>query len=59
MNRLMIVRVVAVLAGAAVLFGLHQSMGLEFYIAFPAGLIAYLAVKVGLGLALRVDSGTS
>jgi hypothetical protein len=55
MNRLAISRVISVLAGAAVLFGLQQGMGVQIYYAFPAALIAYLAVKVGIGLALGVD----
>jgi len=56
MNRLAIARIVSVLAGAAVLFGLQQIFGLQIYIAFPAALVAYLAVKVALGLALGIDT---
>jgi hypothetical protein len=44
-----------VLAGAAVLFGLQQGLDVKVYFAFPAAFATYLAVKVGLGLALKVD----
>jgi hypothetical protein len=55
MNRLMISRLASVLAGAGVLFGLQHGMGLAFYYAFPAALVVYFAVKVGVGLALGID----
>ena len=55
MNKLAITRIVAVLTGAAVLFGLHQGLGLQFVIALPAALIVYLAVKVAIGLWCGVD----
>ena len=50
MNRLAIVRLISVLAGAAVLFGLERVLGLQLYFALPAATVVYLAVKVGLGL---------
>ena len=50
MNRLAIVRLISVMAGAAVLFGLERSLGLQLYFAIPAATVVYLAVKVGLGL---------
>jgi hypothetical protein len=50
MSKLSIARIVSVLAGAGILFGLQQGLGYEFYIAFPVALAAYVAVKVGLGL---------
>jgi hypothetical protein len=50
MNRLLIVRIVAVLAAAAVLFGLQQGLGVQFYFAFPAALVVYFALKVAIGL---------
>jgi hypothetical protein len=55
MNRLAIVRIVSVLAGAAVLLGLQRGYGVAIYYALPAGLIVYVAVKIGLGLALGID----
>jgi len=55
MNRLAVTRIISVLVGAAVLFGLQQGLGLQFYFAFPAAIVAYLAVKVGLGLAWGAD----
>jgi hypothetical protein len=50
MNRLAIVRIISVLAGAATLFGLQQGLGLQFYFAFPVAIVVYLAVKVAIGL---------
>jgi len=50
MNRLAIVRLISVMAGAAVLFGLERGLGLQLYFAIPAATVVYLAVKVGLGL---------
>jgi hypothetical protein len=43
-------RLVAVLVGAAVLFGLEQGLGLQLYFAVPVALIAYLAVLAGFTL---------
>jgi len=50
MNQLAIVRLISVLAGAAVLFGLEHGLGVALYFAIPASTVVYLAVKVGLGL---------
>jgi len=55
MTRQTIGRLVSVLAGAAVLFGLDQGLGLQWYIAIPIAVVVYIAVKVGLGLALGED----
>ena len=55
MNRLTIVRIVSVLAGAAVLFGLQHSLDMQFFFAFPVASLVYLVVKVGLGLLWGVD----
>jgi hypothetical protein len=55
MNRLRIVRFISVLVGAAVLFGLQQGLDVKIYIAVPVAFVAYLAVKVVLGLALGAD----
>jgi hypothetical protein len=58
MNRRGIVRIVAVLTAAAVLFGLEQGLGLQFYFALPAAVLAYLAVLVTLGLWLGTGAST-
>ncbi|HEY7997357.1 MAG TPA: hypothetical protein VIE87_00890 [Pseudolabrys sp.] len=50
MNRQAIGRIISVLAGAAVLFGLQQGLDVRFYFAFPAAMVVYLALKVALGL---------
>jgi hypothetical protein len=50
MNRLAIVRLISVMAGAAVLFGLERGLGVQLYFAIPAATVVYLAIKVGLGL---------
>ena len=55
MNRTGITRIVAVLTAAAVLFGLQQGLGLQFYFALPAAMLAYLAMLVGVGLLLGAD----
>jgi hypothetical protein len=39
--------------GAAVLFGLQQGLGLQFYIALPAAILAYVASLVAMGLILE------
>jgi hypothetical protein len=57
MNRLAIARIVSVLVGAGVLFGLQHGLELKFYFALPLAIVAYVVVKVGLGLALRADTG--
>jgi hypothetical protein len=45
-------RIVAVLVGAGVVFGLEQGLNLPLYIAIPVGILAYLVTLVGLGLML-------
>jgi len=52
MSGLAIARIVAVLTGAATLFGLQQGFELQFYIALPIAAVAYMAVKVAVGLLL-------
>jgi hypothetical protein len=52
MNRLTIGRLVAVLAGAAVLFELQHGFGVQLYFAIPAAIIVYFALKVAIGLML-------
>ncbi len=51
-------RIVAVLFGAAVLFGLEQGLGIQLYVAIPIAVIAYMAVKVAIGLLWGVDEKT-
>jgi len=55
MNKQVIGRIVSVLFGAAVLFGLAQELGLQLYVAIPIAVVAYMVVKVGIGLAWGVD----
>jgi len=50
MNRLTIVRIAAVAAGAGALFGLQHGLDFSLYIALPLATLVYLAIKVGLGL---------
>jgi hypothetical protein len=45
-------RIVAVLVGAGVLFGLEQGLNLALYVAIPLGVLAYVVTLVGLGLML-------
>jgi hypothetical protein len=52
MNRLAIGRIISVLIGAAVLFELENGFGVKLYIAIPVAILAYLAVKVAVGLLL-------
>ena len=56
MNRRGITRIVSVLVGAAVLFGLEQGLGMKLYIAIPAGVLAYLVTLVAMGLMLGTDT---
>ena len=44
------IRLAAVLVGAAVIFVLEQQFGAQFYVAIPAGIVAYAITLVGLGL---------
>jgi hypothetical protein len=56
MSKHAISRFVAVLVGAAVLFGLEQGLGLQLYIAIPVGALAYVVTLVALRLALGADA---
>lgn len=56
MNRHGLIRIAAVLVGAGVLFVLEQRLGLQLYIAVPAGIAAYFATRLGLGLLLGADA---
>jgi hypothetical protein len=55
MNRQTIGRIVSVLVGAGVLFGLEQGLGVKLYIAIPVAIVVYLAVKVAIGLLWGAD----
>ena len=50
MNRQAIGRIISVLAGAVVLFGLQQGLDMKLTIAIPLAIAVYLAVKVAFGL---------
>lgn len=50
-----IVRMIAVLSGAAVLFALVQWRGVALYLAIPAGIAIYAILLVGLGLLFKVE----
>ncbi len=51
-------RFVAIAIGAAVLFGLELGFDVKVYVAIPAGVLAYLATRFGMGLMLDADSKT-
>jgi len=46
------IRFAAVLAGAAVLFGLEQGLGAKLYVAIPGGILVYVITLLALGLTL-------
>jgi len=50
MSRDRMIRFVAVLVGAAVLLGLEQQLRVQWYIAIPAAIVAYIVTLVTLGL---------
>jgi hypothetical protein len=55
MNKHGVSRMVAVLVGAAVLFGLEQGFGVKLYIAIPVAVLAYIVTLVASGLLLGTD----
>jgi hypothetical protein len=55
MNRQTLGRMLAVLVGGAVMFGLELWLGVQFYIAIPVGVVTYLAVRLGFGLVWGTD----
>jgi len=55
MNRRPINRIAAIAIAAAVLFGLEQGLGLQFYFVFPVALLAYFTTLVVVGLMLGAD----
>jgi hypothetical protein len=50
MNRQATGRIISVLVGAVVLFGLQQGLDMKLTIAIPLAIAVYLAVKVAFGL---------
>ena len=50
-----IVRIVAVLTGAAILYWLTQALHVRLYFAIPAAIVAYAVVLVALGLLLKAE----
>jgi hypothetical protein len=50
MNRQMLGRMIAVLVGGAVMFGLELGLGVQFYIAIPVAIVIYLAVRFAFDL---------
>ena len=49
MDRQTIGRLISVLAGAAVLFGLEQGLDMKFYFAVPAAVAVYVALRLAIG----------
>jgi len=58
MNRDRMIRFVAMLVGAGVLFGLEQGLSTNLYVAIPAGIVAYVVTLVALGLMFGSGSPT-
>jgi len=50
MGKPQLYRFAAILVGATVLFGLELGLGVEYYIAIPAGIVAYTACRVGFAM---------
>ena len=53
MSKHSIGRIVSVLVGATVVFGLEQGLGVKFYFAISAGVTAYIITLVAMGLILE------
>ncbi len=49
MDRQTIGRLISVLAGPAVLFGLEQGLGMKFYYAVPAAVVVYVVLRLAIG----------
>lgn len=56
MNKRGVPRIIAMLVGGAVLFGLEQGLGLQIYVALPAAVLAYVVTLFGMGLMLGADT---
>ncbi len=52
------IRFVAMLVGAGVLFGLEQGLSANLYVAIPAGIVAYVVTLITLGLMFGSGSPT-
>jgi hypothetical protein len=50
MHKSHLFRIAAILIGGAVLFGLELGLGVEFYIAIPAAIVAYTACRLGFAM---------
>jgi hypothetical protein len=50
MSRPATARIVSVLAGAAALLGLEQGLGMTLYVAVPAAIVVYFAVRFAFSL---------
>ncbi|HEY6027019.1 MAG TPA: hypothetical protein VIV09_09005 [Pseudolabrys sp.] len=55
MSTFQIVRIVAVIVAAAVLFWLGQGLHLQLYFAIPAACVVYAVVLVALSLWLKAE----
>lgn len=58
MGRDRMIRVAAVLVGAATLFELERGFGVSVYIAMPAGIAAYFITLLGLAFAFGSGNRT-
>lgn len=55
MDRQTIGRLIAVLAGAAVLFGMEQGLDVKFYYAVLAAVVVYFALRLAIGSLWSAD----
>jgi hypothetical protein len=55
LNRLGVTRFVAIMVGAAVVYGLGQWLGVSLFIAIPVATVAYIVTLVVVGLLLGAD----
>jgi hypothetical protein len=58
MNQERMIRLAAVLLGAAVLFGLERGFGVSVYVAIPTGIFAYFVTLAVLALAFGSGNQT-
>ncbi len=57
MNKARLYRSLAVVIGAAVLFGLQQGLGVSLYIAIPAGILTYIGCLLGFAMLATDNPG--
>jgi hypothetical protein len=57
MNLRLAGRMIAVVVGAAVVFGLYQGLGVEIYIAIFAGALAYATVRAVFAYMIATKPG--